>query len=58
EELSWFSLALSGSESPFTVHPIPVTHDFFQNKIRLGDGGVYDAFLSIAALYVLNISNG
>ncbi len=55
EELRWFEKVLQGAGGAFPVRPVPVTPDFFQNSVALGEEGSYDAFLSIEALYALRI---
>jgi len=52
EELGWYRKVIEINESgTFPTHPIALTPDFFQTAITLGNGGVYDAFLSLEALF-------
>lgn len=55
EPLQWFEHILADSEGSFPIRPIVITPDFFRNTVLLGAEGNYDAFLSIAALYVLRV---
>lgn len=52
EELKWFEKVI-GAEGAraFPVYPIPLTPSFFQSVVAVGDEGVYDAFLSLEALF-------
>jgi len=36
----------------FPTRPILVTPDFFQSAVSLGEEGMYDAFLSIGAIFL------
>jgi len=52
EELEWYKKAIEIHDSKlFPMHPITLTPNFFQTAIRLGDGGLYDGFLSLEALF-------
>lgn len=52
EEVAWFKKVIEINEKPlFPTHPIAVTPDFFQTAITLGNEGLYDAFLSLEALF-------
>lgn len=52
EELSWFRKVVEGTTGRlFPTRPIPLTPDFFQSSIMVGEGSVYDAFLSLEALF-------
>lgn len=55
EPLQWFNHVLSDAETPFPINPILVSPDFFKHALLLADGGSYDAFLSVAALYALKV---
>lgn len=52
EELQWFEkvIATEGTRI-FPIYPIMLSANFFQSAITLGDGGAYDAFLSLGALF-------
>ncbi len=52
EELRWFGKALESVSGAFPARPILMSPDFFQAHVTLGESGVYDAFLSVEALYV------
>lgn len=52
DELKWFEKVISQEGvKMFPVHPIALTPDFFQSLVSLGDGGLYDAFLSLEVLF-------
>lgn len=51
EELSWFGKVLEAGRETFPARIIPVTQNFFQTAVDLGEGGVYDAFLTMEALF-------
>jgi len=51
EELRWFGRVLSDSHGAFPVRTVLLTPDFFQGRITLGDEALYDAFMSLEALF-------
>jgi hypothetical protein len=52
EELKWFeSVITREGGGTFPVYPVSLNPDFFQSVISLGDGGLYDVFLSLEALF-------
>ena len=53
EALPWFEQALARASVPLPQKPILITPDFFHRQIFLEKEGVYDAFLSLEALYGL-----
>jgi len=57
EELRWFGRVLGDSETTFPVRAILLTPDFFQDSIALGDGALYDAFMSLEALFFHTIKS-
>lgn len=51
DELAWLEKLVTGSHGSFSSRAIPVTPDFFHSAVTLGDGALYDAYLSAEALY-------
>lgn len=51
DELEWFKKILTSTPEAFPVRPILITPDFFHGAIMLGEGALYDSFLSIGALF-------
>ena len=57
DELIWFMKALESVKGIFPIRSVPMTPDFFQGSIQLGESGMYDSFLSIGALYFESASH-
>ncbi len=51
EELRWLEKALEGMQGSFPKNPIFLSPDFFHEHIEIGEGALYDAFLSLQALF-------
>ncbi len=51
EELPWLLAMLKQGHGVFSARSIPLSNDYFQSSVTLGDGGFYDAFLSLAAVF-------
>lgn len=51
DELLWFGKVLEAGHDAFPARVIPITPNFFQSTVSLGEGATYDAALSIAALF-------
>ncbi len=51
EEVRWFARIFADNPDAFPARPVFLTPDFFQNSVTLGNDAIYDACMSLEALF-------
>jgi len=51
DELKWLTNLVTRERGVFSSRAVPITPDFFHSEVTLGEGAVYDAFLSLEAYF-------